>query len=193
MKIIVTSAILIFLMVNLNSHSGNMQPMILINNYSGNLRNDCLTPDFHYEIWAGYKNYTDFDTTKYSNKTIGFIINDLSTQFELLESRTYSYKEKFKPDDFFIRTSFSFLFKMDDSIALEIKGCLIDKNGIIKEENDSLALEHMLKQESFELEAVLLNVKERYNQLKNSYLRDSSDLAKEGMQYYEKYFPEACK
>lgn len=186
--------IFVLLLISVVKANGvNEKRMILINNISGNLRNDCLTPDFHYEIWAGYRYYTDFDTTRYSNQTIGFIINDLSTQFELLESITYSDNEKFKPEHYFIRTSFSFLFKMDDTTALEIQGCLIDKNGIIKEENDSLALEHMLKQESFELEAVLLNVKERYNQLKNNYLRDSSLIAKESMQYYENYFPEACK
>ncbi|MBX3044633.1 MAG: hypothetical protein KIT33_16030 [Candidatus Kapabacteria bacterium] len=193
MKIIVISAILIFLMVNLNSHSGNMQPMILINNYSGNLRNDCLTPDFYYEVWEGYKYYQDFDTSKYANKTLEFIVKDMSCKFELLESRTYSYNEKLKPEHYFTRTSFSFFFKKDDSTAIELKGCLVNRKDIFKEENDSLALDIMLKKDSFALDAVILNVKVRHNKLKNYYLRDSSDLAKEGMLYYEKYFPEACK
>ena len=198
MKIIVTYAILIFLIVNLNSHSGNIQPMILSNNSSGSYECDFLTTRHDIRLFPELSYFNEFDTLKYKDKPLGFIIDDLFNKYQLLESETFTNWETFKPEDEFERTHFKFQFKKDDTTSIEINGCITNSKEMIYETNDSIALKHILTIKSFVLEALLLDVKERYYHLKISSMQDSSAIIKpaiirQRMQYYEQHFPEACK
>lgn len=178
--------------IPLNSEDGNMKPIILINNFSGQIIWECLTPKYDFKIKAGYGYFQEFDTVKYKNKSLGCIIDDLSKKYKLLNSRKFATWETFKPEDDFDRTNFTFLFKKDDTTAIEINGC-INLEYMIYERNDSVALEHFLSINSFILEALEINFRATYLQLKEMSITDSSKILQKSITYCKKYFPKACK
>jgi len=54
-------------------------------------------------------------------------------------------------------------------------------------------MKHLLLQNRFIMNAIQIDIKKRYIQLKNSYLNNNSEIAKQNMLYYQKLFPNACK
>lgn len=195
--IILNLILILMLSIRLNGENRGGNPVKLTNNYVDWVSDDCLSPAYDFEILPELSYFQGFDTVKYKNQSLGFIIDDLSRQYELIESKTFTNWESFTPEDKFDRTGFSFEFKKDDSTAIEINGCVANSKYIIHEKNDSLALNHMLSINSFILEALLLDVKARYNDLKILTLKDSSAIIRpaiirQTMKYYEKHFPKAC-
>lgn len=181
----------VFLIIIFISNSYAVEnPMILNNNFNSPLAKTCLTNNFIFELVPSYKYYKEFDTNKYKNKSIGFIIDDLKDKFKLLESETYSGWENLREGDDLYRSHFSFLFKMDDFNAIKLQGCFPN---FIKTDNDSLALEHLMQQDKFIIEALQINFKERFKQLKEISINDNSEELLLSISYCIKYFPKACE
>jgi hypothetical protein len=192
MRVIKFMFLFLMFSIPLNSEEGYMKPIILTNNFSGKIIWECLTPQYDFKIKAGYGYFQEFDTLKYKNKSLGCIIDDLSKKYELLDSRTFATWEKFKPEDDFDRTNFTFLFKKDDTTAIEINGC-VNPEFIINERNDSVALEHFISLNSFILEALEINFRARFMQLKERSKKNNSKVLQESIDYCKKYFPKACE
>jgi hypothetical protein len=175
-------------------YSKEEKRIFLKNNYysNGELGLSCLTDKSIFKLVDALSYYSDFDSIRYQNKTIGYIVNDLKENYKLLETKIYSSREKCNEENFYKRTNFSFIFKKDDTTALQLRGCLDDKN-IFIERNDSVAIEKTLMLDGFLMEALLINYRKKYLHLIESSKTNNSDDLKSAISYCKKYFPEACK
>ena len=182
-----------------NPNDDEFDPYLFRNNCNDEIF-DSATGIYLYSIFSIGDRFGDstdvpfryLDTNLYKNKTLGFILNDLSQKYKYHDGMALNGVLGLDYNDFSHRTHFAFSFKYNDTLSLCIVG-MLNKSDRFYEESDSVAFTRILESDKYVLLPVIYNKKVQYRKIIELMKENKSPRLKNTLEELLRDYPEVAK
>lgn len=138
--------------------------------------------------YLGYSSYGNVDTLKYMNKTIEFIVNDLSTTHHLIG---YDFPSKHDCSSENSQNDFEIYFKLSEGKALKISGILTRSTEL--SEDFSIAYNELLKQNRYRITFIQIDLYKYFNAQCKNIANGFNECNNYEFDVFEKNYPDVFK